>query len=371
MVDSNGGIKILDFGIARVTSDMTQAGTQPGTILGTLNYMSPEQLTGKPVDHRTDIFSAGAVCYEILSGRAAFPGDVQTGVLHLILSQGPEPLARVCPELDREVVALVERCLARDLSERYPDLGAARRDLSAIRRHAEAGASAATIVMAPVPATSGRSRGQPGGHDCRGSRAAGHSARVPAAIERRDDRGASRIHPNAVGLRRNTCACGTGVWPSGRHRSGPRKTIAGNARDRRHRRHHRHRHNWLAVARRNNARGASAHSSRIRARDAAGRRRASRCAVPVSVRIDVSPWAQIDAIDLLADGKTTPVAFDRPLTTPCVVSLAPGRYHLKASNPLFRRSPLDADFTVTDGGQVLRFSLPGVKPEDLVKEIIK
>ena len=151
MVDADGGVKILDFGIARgTTAGVTHAATQAGTILGTLNYMSPEQLSGRPVDHRTDIFSAGAVFYELFTGRMAFPGDIQSGVLHYILATGPvEPLAEACPTLDPGLVAVVNRCLARDLDQRYTDLGAARRDLTAARQRRES-AEGATVVITPA-----------------------------------------------------------------------------------------------------------------------------------------------------------------------------------------------------------------------------
>jgi len=151
MVDAEGEVKILDFGIARATSSgSTHAATQAGTVLGTLNYMSPEQLAGKAVDSRTDIFSAGAVFYELLSGRMAFPGDIQTGVLHLILASGPEPLSTVAPFLDADLVAIVDRCLARDVALRYSDLASARRDLTSLRRKLESGPSQGeTVVIAP------------------------------------------------------------------------------------------------------------------------------------------------------------------------------------------------------------------------------
>jgi tetratricopeptide (TPR) repeat protein len=151
MVDADGVVKILDFGIARATSSSTtHAATQAGTVLGTLNYMSPEQLSGKGVDSRTDIFSAGAVFYELLSGRMAFPGDIQTGVLHLILTTGPEPLSTVAPSLDAGLVAIVDRCLARDVALRYQDLGAARQDLAMLRRKLESGlAQGEATVITP------------------------------------------------------------------------------------------------------------------------------------------------------------------------------------------------------------------------------
>ena len=130
MVDIDGGVKILDFGIARgPASGMTQA----GTVIGTLNYMAPEQLSGKPVDHRADIFAVGAVFYELLTGHQAFPGDISSGVLHQILIGQPEPVAQFVPGLHPEVVAAVERCLQKSPDARYSDLDTMRRALAALK----------------------------------------------------------------------------------------------------------------------------------------------------------------------------------------------------------------------------------------------
>jgi serine/threonine-protein kinase len=151
MVDSEGIVKILDFGIARAAElSMTYAGTQPGTIIGTLNYMAPEQLAGKPVDHRADIFSVGAVFYELLAGRQAFPGELP-GVLHMIMIDGPASLVNIRPDLDPAIVAIVNRCLERNVEQRYPDLGAMRRDLAAVRQSTSVpDPTGATVVLTPV-----------------------------------------------------------------------------------------------------------------------------------------------------------------------------------------------------------------------------
>jgi serine/threonine-protein kinase len=150
MVDSEGIVKILDFGIARASElSLTSAGTQPGTIVGTLNYMAPEQFARGTVDHRADIFSVGAVFYELLSGQPAFPGELPV-VLHMIMVEGPKPLAGVRPDLDPAVIAIVNRCLERDLERRYPDLGVMRHDLAAVRQTSSVPDSAgATVVLTP------------------------------------------------------------------------------------------------------------------------------------------------------------------------------------------------------------------------------
>jgi serine/threonine protein kinase len=130
MVDAEGTLKILDFGIARVgDSAMTQA----GMLVGTLNYMSPEQILGQPVDHRSDIFAVGAVCYEFLTHRQAFPGNLQTGILHRILNADPEPIADLLPDLDSALAAIVGRALEKEPGNRYETLAAMRLELARLR----------------------------------------------------------------------------------------------------------------------------------------------------------------------------------------------------------------------------------------------
>jgi len=130
MIDDEGTLKILDFGIARFgASEMTQA----GMVIGTLNYMAPEQMMGKPIDARADIFSVGAVFYELLTYQRAFPGDLSTGIVHKILSGNPEPLRSALPDLPAPLIAIVDRCLEKEPDKRFPDLGAARREIATVR----------------------------------------------------------------------------------------------------------------------------------------------------------------------------------------------------------------------------------------------
>jgi serine/threonine-protein kinase len=160
MIDEEGAVKILDFGIARMgPSNMTQA----GVLMGTLNYMAPEQMEGKLVDERADMFSAGAVFYEILAYRHAFPGDAR-GVMYKILHGSPEPLAEVCPGIDPGLVAIIDRCMAKEPDDRYPDLAVARRELAAVRRRLERDGSNepdATIVGGQIGGAEGPSSNPP------------------------------------------------------------------------------------------------------------------------------------------------------------------------------------------------------------------
>jgi len=132
MLDGRGTLKILDFGIARIGHAAATGMTQAGTLMGTLNYMSPEQMTGRPVDHRTDIFAVGAVVYVFLAYQRAFPGDIQDGVLHRIIHE-PPPLDKCVPGIDKAVTAIVAKALEKDRENRYQDLDQMRQDIAKFR----------------------------------------------------------------------------------------------------------------------------------------------------------------------------------------------------------------------------------------------
>jgi tetratricopeptide (TPR) repeat protein/predicted Ser/Thr protein kinase len=144
MVDLSGAAKILDFGIARLveSAGMTQAGTP----IGTLNYMSPEQLAGRKVDQRSDIFSFGALVYELFSYRQAFPGGIDSGVLHRVLNSERDALGVVSPMLDPDIVRVVDRTLEADTAKRYQELDSVLKDLERIRLRLSAASTLATMA---------------------------------------------------------------------------------------------------------------------------------------------------------------------------------------------------------------------------------
>jgi serine/threonine protein kinase/tetratricopeptide (TPR) repeat protein len=151
------GAKLLDFGLAKTWEPLAAGGqtirptegglTTPGVIIGTLEYMAPEQIEGMPVDSRTDIFAFGLVLFEMLTGRKAFPGTSQAGIMAAILKDEPTEIHGQ-PELNR----IVRRCLAKDRAQRFQDaheLGAA---LAGVRAGTIAGiASAVTDSLAVLP----------------------------------------------------------------------------------------------------------------------------------------------------------------------------------------------------------------------------
>jgi ketosteroid isomerase-like protein/predicted Ser/Thr protein kinase len=132
LVDSDGMVKILDFGIARIGRIGETGLTQFGMMMGTPNYMAPEQISPGLADHRSDVFAVGLVFYELLTYRRAFPGD-GFSVLHRIMNSEPEPLEQVCPGLDPEIAAVLRRALEKEPDARYQDLGTMRTELTRIR----------------------------------------------------------------------------------------------------------------------------------------------------------------------------------------------------------------------------------------------
>src|SRR5213080_723813 len=146
MVRTDGNVKVLDFGLAKLTDPKTidtaaptlpQVETQPGVVMGTFSYMSPEQARGLAVDARTDIWSLGVMIYEMAAGRQPFEGETASDVLSLILQKEPLPLAHSWPEVPAELERIVRKALRKDREERYQTIKDLLIDLRNLRKELE------------------------------------------------------------------------------------------------------------------------------------------------------------------------------------------------------------------------------------------
>jgi len=158
-----GNAKILDFGLAKVVpagpsiavSEMPTATaeellTSPGTTMGTMSYMSPEQARGEELDTRTDLFSFGALLYEMATGRMAFPGNTAAVIYEAILGRAPTPLTQANPKLPPELERIINKALEKDRKLRYQHAADIRTDLQRLKRDSESGRATAETEAKPV-----------------------------------------------------------------------------------------------------------------------------------------------------------------------------------------------------------------------------
>lgn len=168
MVNSAGIAKVLDFGLAKLRSadDLAEGddsrtverASTPGTVLGTVGYMSPEQAQGRTVDPRADVFSLGCVLYEIATGRRAFRGDSSVDTLHKIIYDEPEPIRALRPDVPPDLARIVRKALAKDPDERYQSAKDLAIDLRDLMREIDSNPSGASMTSPPVTAPAAKRR---------------------------------------------------------------------------------------------------------------------------------------------------------------------------------------------------------------------
>ncbi len=156
MIAEGGYAKVLDFGIAKLRADLMQdraqgnaepTATNGGRLLGTLGYMSPEQVQGQPADHRTDVFSFGCVLYEAITGKRAFLGDSAFATLKQIVEHEPAPLSTHVADVPDGLERICRGCLAKDPAQRYESMRQVAADLREVRRKMDEPA----VVVPPEP----------------------------------------------------------------------------------------------------------------------------------------------------------------------------------------------------------------------------
>jgi Tol biopolymer transport system component len=165
IVSKDGYVKILDFGLAKLgergiaapegpTVSAGTPGTEPGTVMGTVGYMSPEQAAGLPVDFRSDQFSFGSILYEMATGQRAFQRKTGVETLAAILREEPKAIADLNPAAPAPLRWTIERCLAKEPDERYASTKDLARDLKSARDHLSE-TSGATLTEAPARSRQG------------------------------------------------------------------------------------------------------------------------------------------------------------------------------------------------------------------------
>jgi serine/threonine protein kinase len=146
MVRKDGIVQIMDFGLAKLAG--TSRLTKMGSTVGTLGYMSPEQVQGLEADHRSDIFSLGVLLYEMITGRSPFNGAHESAILYEIVNVDVPPMTSVKPQLDPALDVIVLECLEKDPAERYQSIAEVAKELRRFKR--ESSRSRASRIITPV-----------------------------------------------------------------------------------------------------------------------------------------------------------------------------------------------------------------------------
>jgi len=176
MLTRAGDVKVMDFGIARAVSDSQLTMTQTAQVIGTAQYLSPEQARGERVDARSDLYSTGCLLYELLTGRPPFTGDSPVAIAYQHVKEEPVPPSRVDPEVPAWADAIVLKAMQKDPGDRYQSAGEMRNDL----QRALSGAPVAAPMLGAAYAGQRRPTGAP-------TQVAGRTAAIPPHMYGPDD----------------------------------------------------------------------------------------------------------------------------------------------------------------------------------------
>ena len=195
-IKPDGSVKVLDFGLAKTVTEAAFAAAPgaaslsvAGTVLGTPRYMSPEQILGKPVDTRADIWAFGAVLYEMATGKSPFTGDSLPAIMTAVLRDSPRPVSKLNAELPSQLSRIIDTALQKDCALRYQQVSELRHDLARLDQSTTLTAAAPGLNRAGKCASAGYfPRPFRATHSCVPRRGSAFRMGSHATADRGDDR---------------------------------------------------------------------------------------------------------------------------------------------------------------------------------------